>query len=293
MSCVAYLPNGSVDCKVPMADVAGVILTNKSLSLGALAAVYSYSTWKAAVDTALTMYPLRGITDYENTTDDPGMTTSPLTGRKRVTNRPTPSGVFYVDSNLCDFTDMLRNLKGGQYGVILYLRDGKFLVMRNPYTGIFKPIPATLDATTKGFPAKGEQDKQFPVYINFLDADDWENAVLIDPQFDYQDLIAATPAGINMWITTPWASTKAVVRCEDRAGSGHAGFTAPDFVVVGSNMLTTPTVASIMDNTGGSYDLVITKGTSDPLSAGDYVIVQVKDGSGPYTYLSNKLRIQA
>lgn len=293
MSCVAYLPNGSVDCNVPLADVAGVILCNKSLSLGALAAVYSYSTWKAAVDTNLTMYPLRGVTDYEITTDDPNISTAPLTGRKRVTNRPAPSAVFYVDSNICDFTDMLRELKGSQYGVILYLRDGKFLVYRNPYTGIYKPIRCTLDAVTKGVPAKGEQDKQFPVYVNFLDSDDFENVVLIDPQFDFQDLVAATPAGLTMWVTTVWASTKVVVQVNDRGGSGRAGFTAPDFVVLSSNMLTTPAVASIVDNTGGSYDLTITKATSTPLSAGDYVIVQIKDGSGPYAYISNRLRIQA
>ena len=296
MSCVAYLPNGSVDCKVPMAPVKGVIITTKSFSFGGLTAIHSYATWKAAVDTTLTMYPLRGLTSYEVTTEDSATTTTQK-GQTYEGTRPAPKGLFYVDSNLCDYTELLRTLKGGQYGIVYYLEDGNFLVKRNKYTGNFSPFPARLYAGGKGIPLPSDIGNNFPVRIYHLDADDFEDAALVDPQFDYEDLIAATPAGLNMWVTTPWASTKVVVMITDRAGTGRAGLIATDFVIISSNFLTTPAVASIVDNTGGSYDLVITKATSTALSAGDHVVVQARDsastGAGPFAYISNKLRIQA
>lgn len=298
MSCVVYLPNGSVDCKVPMAPVAGIILTNKSFTLGTLAQTYSYATWKAAVDTNLTMYPLRGLTSYEVTTDDPNVYTA-AKGQKYETNRPAPTALAYLDGNLCDYVDMIREMRGGQYGVIYYLEDGKYLVKRNPVTGAFAPFPAKIYASGKGIPLPSDIGNNYPLRIYHLDYDDFENAALINPEYDYQDLIAATPAGLNMWITTPWASTSVVVRIEDRAGAGRAGLIATDFYAVASNFLTTPKVASLTETSGvaGGYTLTMTKGTSDALASGDWVSLQVRDsastGAGPFAYISNRLKIQA
>ncbi len=292
MSCTAYLPNGSVDCKVPLAEVRHVILTTKTFSLGGLSAAYSFATWKAAVDTALTMWPLRGITSYEVTTDDVNIMTTQQ-GQKYVTNRPAPSALVYLDGNHCDYMDMVRNLKGGHYGVIYVLKNGQILVKRDA-TGNFKPFPARLTAVNKGVPLPGDITNNFPLHILHTDYDDFENAALIDPAWDFDNLILAIPAGLNMWITTAYTSGDVVVMVTDRGGSGRAGFAAADFEVLGSNYLTSPAVTALVDGGAGVYTLTIQKGAVPAdLTAGDYVIIRVKDGAGPYTYLSNRLTVTA
>lgn len=281
-----------------MAPVAGVIITTKSFSMATLTLAYTYSTWKAAVDTNLTMFPLRGLTSYETTTEDPGVYTA-AKGQTYETSRPAPKGMFYLDTNLCDYMDMVKELKGGQYGIIYYLEDGKFLLKRNKNTGALVPFPARLYASGKGIPLPSDIGNNYPVRVYHLDYDDFTDAALIDPQFDYQDLCAAVPAGLNMWITTPWATTKVIVYIEDRGGTGRAGLIATDFTVTSSNFLTTPKVASLAETAGlaGGYELTCTKGTSDALAAGDFIVVQVRDsattGAGPFAYISNKLMVKA
>lgn len=293
MSCTVYLPNGAVGNKCPLMPVKGVILTNKTFTLGAWSAALNFATWKAAVDTNLTMYPMNGLIDYEPTTDDPNVVTSGIGQKKMHTTRPAPSGRFTIDTNLCDFTEMLAELKGAHYGVIYYLEDGRFLVKLEPTTGVFKPFPATVTAFTKGLPTK-EGNNNFMVDIFHRDIRDFDKAVLLEPAWDYADLISAVPAGLRMWVSTAFAADDVIVTVVDRCGDPHADLVGGDFEVLSSNQLDTPAITAAVEGADGVYTLTLQKGaTPGSLSAGDYIEFRVKDGTGPYTYLSNRLTVVA
>ena len=291
MSCTAYLPSGSVDTKCPMKEVRHIILTTKSFSLGSLTAAYSYATWKAAVDTALTMFPLRGITSYEVTTDDPNVLTTAKT-QKYVTNRPTPSAMAYLDSNHCDYMEMVRELKGNHYGVIYYLEDGSILCKRDS-KGNFKPFPARVTAINKGIPIPSDIANNYPIHIHHIDYDDFENAAIIHPAWDIDDLILCIPAGLTMWQTGNCASGDVPVQINDRCGDGVTGFVSADFDEVGSNYLVSPSITAVTDSGSGAYTLTLSKAASPvDIAIGDYITFRVKKTvAGVVTYLSNRLTV--
>jgi hypothetical protein len=273
-----------------MKEVRHVILTTKTFSLGGLSAAYSYATWKAAVDTNLTMFPLRGITSYEVTTDDPNVLIT-AKGQKYVTNRPAPSALVYLDGNLCDYTDMVKELKGGHYGVIYYLEDGSFLCKRDK-TGNFKPFPARLTAVNKGIPLAGDVANNFPLHIHHIDYDDFENAAIIKPAWDVDDLILAIPAGLTMWQTSTCASGDVSVQINDRCGNGVTGFVSADFEELGSNYLASPTISAVTDSGAGAYVLTLTSNGTDDIVAGAYITFRVKKTvSTVVTYLSNRITV--
>lgn len=292
MSCIAYMPNGSVDTKCPLMPVRHIILTTKSFTLGALSAAYSFATWKAAVDTSLTMFPLRGITGYEPTTDDPNVATSPK-GQKYITNRPAPSAMAYLDSNFCDYMDLVKELKGGHYGVIYVLEDGRIMVKRDKL-GNFKPFPARLTAINKGIPLAADSFNNFPLHIHHISYDDFESAAILSPEWDIDDLILAIPAGLTMWQTSAYSSGDITVQINDRCGSGVTGFVVANFEVLGSNFLASPAVTAATDSGGGAYELTLQKASSPvDLAAGDYITFRVKKTATVVTYLSNRVTVVA
>jgi hypothetical protein len=295
MNNFTYKPHGSVASKVPLSEIRGILICDNTLSLGTLSAAYSFATWKAAVDTNLTMYPIRGISSYEPTTDDPNILTAQQ-GQKYVTNRPTPSVVVYADINHSDYMDYVKELRGGQYGVIYYLKDGKYMVRRTS-AGLHKPFPARIYAVPKGIPMVGDIANNFPIHIMHNDFDDFESATLIDPEWDFDDLVLATPSGLDMYITTAYNTTsgKVVVQINDRFGTGVTGFVVGDIEELSSNFLTSPACTAVTDNGAGSYDLTLQKNVSPAnLAAGDYITIRVKKTvSTVHTYLSNRLTVVA
>jgi hypothetical protein len=274
-----------------MKEVRHIILTSKSFSLGALSAAYSYATWKAAVDTNLTMFPLRGITSYEVTTDDPNVLTTSKT-QKYITNRPAPSAMAFLDSNHCDYIDLVKELKGGHYGVIYVLEDGSMLLKRDK-TGNFKPYPARVTAINKGIPLPGDIANNYPIHIHHIDYDDFENAALIKPAWDIDDLILTIPAGLTMWQTSSCASGDVNVQINDRCGDGVTGFVSADFEELGSNYLTSPSITAVTDSGAGAYTLTLSKAASPvDIAAGDYITFRVKKTVATVvTYLSNRITV--
>jgi hypothetical protein len=238
------------------------------------------------------MFPLRGITSYENTTDDPNVLTTAKT-QKYVTNRPAPSALAYLDSNHCDYMDLVKELKGGHYGVIYYLEDGSYLCKRDK-TGNFKPFPARVTAINKGIPLPGDIANNYPLHIHHIDYDDFESAALIKPAWDIDDLILCIPAGLTIGQTSTCASGDVNVQINDRCGDGVTGFVSADFEELATNYLATPSITTVVDSGAGAYTLTLTKGSAADIAAGDYMTFRVKKTVATVvTYLSNRITVVA
>jgi hypothetical protein len=295
MSCNIYLPNGNIsECKYPLPEVRRVYLVDPDMTaFTGLADVYNLASWKSKIQTSLDIHVLQGKTSYEVTTDDPNIITTDET-QKLITNRPAPSAIVYLDTNFCDYQELLRELRGGTYGVIYELKDHS-IMMRRTSSGTYTSLPARIYAVGKGIPISGEIQNNFPLYINHIDFEDFENAVIIKPNWNPIELAEAMPIGLNMIITTAENAGDVVVLVTERCGDGYAGLTAPDFVVLSSSYLTTPAVTAAVDGGAGVYTLTIQKNTpAEDLAAGEYIEIQVKNTSSTVvTHISNRLTIVA
>jgi hypothetical protein len=210
--------------------------------------------------------------------------------RKAVTDRPIPSAEIYVASNFADYKDMCAAFKGGNYRLFLVDILGNIFGTQTS-TGVVRGFACQLTAITPGFPPK-DTAQSFPIFANFLNYDEFENAVAIPTPFNCMELIEAMPVGLSMWVTSAITGGSVTVRVTDRMGAGHTGLVAADFTVTDSSELTTPTIATATDNTNGDYTLTLTKATSTPLAAGDMVVIMVKKTvTSVVQYMSNRVQI--
>lgn len=291
MTCNSYLPNGNVECKVPMAEVKRVLICDKDVSFTGLSDVYNLATWKEKIQEDLDIYVTRGKTSYEVTTDDPNVLTT-AEGQKMVTNTPAPSAIIYLDSNWCDYSDMLGTLQGGTYGVIYELKNGS-LFLKRLSDGTYESFPARITAVNKGIPLQGDIANNFPVHIHHIDYEDFKKGALISPAFDFEELVLAMPVGLTMFATSTMATGSIYVQINERCGDGYAGLLVGDFEVVGSNYLTSPAVTVAGDDGDGVYELTIQKSVApENLADGDYVQIRVlkKDGD-VVTHVSNRVTL--
>ncbi|MBV5346962.1 hypothetical protein JZU46_01930 [bacterium] len=294
-TCSAYLPNGiNKGCVVPLAEVDSVILTSPTAKFASLAEVLSLAKWKEKIQTDLSIYVLTGIYDYENTTDEPNIATM-YSGKKLITNKPIPSAKLYVESNFCDYIEMMRALKQGTYGIIYKLRDGQLLMWKNS-VGEVKPFSANLTAISKYIPGKAADISQsYPVYVNHQSAAEFDDAILVNPYWNAGiELLSVMPIGLNIGTTSLVAGGDVDVYVAERCGEAKAGLALVDFEVLESNVAV-PAITARVDNTGGSYTLTLQKGAVPAdIAAGDYMVIRVnKKTALVVDYLSNRLFIQA
>lgn len=291
--CTPFLPQGiNNSCLQDLKEIKNIILTSSSASFTSVLNAETLSAWKTKVQTDLSVYAPLGINDYESTTDDPAIATMQST-RKTVTNKPIPSGIFYLASNFCDYKDILAALKGGLYRI--FLVDGAGRVYGTiTSAGVVKGFAVQLTAITKGLPLK-EAGQNFKVFANFQSYDEFENAVVFNPSWNVTlELTEVMPVGLNMYATSAITAGSINVKVSTRCGDGYAGLVVADFTIVETNELTTPAVATATDNSNGNYTLALTKSTSTPWAAGDSGVIRVKKLSTTLvTHLSNRLSINA
>lgn len=292
--CTAYLPNGiNKDCLVPLREVEKVIFTSKSMKFTSISNALSLTAWKTKIQTDLSLYVVGGLYDYEPTTADPAITELPST-RKIVTNRPIPSATLFLEANFCDYQEILKNLKGGQYGVIYQLKGGQ-LYMRKNSVGEILPFSGNLDAVTKGIPLK-EMQNNFPVFVNHINYDEFTEAVLLTPDWNpTNELISYMPVGLTVLQTSAVAAGVVSIQVNERCGDGYAGLLLADFEVLGSNGLTSPIVGVLVDNGLGSYTITLQKdAVPAAIAAGDYMTIRAKKLAAlVVTHLSNRITIFA
>lgn len=290
---ITRLPNGNIGDKIPLAEVKRPIIMLPTATLGAsLTAVENLTTWKTLIYTDLSAYVIRGLTAYENTTDDAAVQTAPK-GQKFQTNRPPISLGFMLDSNWSDYKDILKSFQGGSYRVAYELEDGRFLVMLNS-AGTYQGFPGRVYATSKVINPVGDVANGYKVNVYHDDFADFESAVIVDPDWDFNELVLAMPVGVDMHVTTAFNADDVVVLIRDRStGEGIEDFVVADFEVVDSNWLDTPAITAAVDGDNGYYTLTLQKGAvPGSLAAGDWITFRLnKVTSSVTSYLSNLLTV--
>ena len=298
LACNVLLPGGiNGDCTIPLSEVKNIIICDKDVKF-TNAEKDVITNWKTKIQQSLTIYAVSGLDSYNNTTDAPNIVTGTVSKTKKVTNRPVPSFEFFLESNFCDFKEVLRTLKGGVYGIFYELHGGVILGAQDvsgAEIGYFKPFKCRVDAVSKLL-AEVDSTNAFAVYVNHLNYAQVENQFYLEPAWDTAELAEAMPVGLNIYATgiitaaTATQAYKVSVRC----GDNKTGLVVGDleFSTTMSNVLT-PNAGTFAETGGGTYTTVIEKATSSLITSGDIVYMRVKVISGSdVTHLSNWLRIE-
>lgn len=296
-ACNVLLPGGiNGDCQVPLSEVKNVLITDKDVK-------FSYtekdvlSNWTNKIKQDLTIYAVAGLDSYNNTTDDPNIVTGSVSKSKKITNDPLPSFEFFLDSNFCDFNEVLRTLGGGNYGVFYELQDGTILGtldQSGTEIGYFKPFKSNIKANTKVL-QEVDATTAFRVYVNHTNKDQLFNQFVLAPVWDTTELVEAMPVGLNMVSTAVYSAGDQTVQINIRCNGAKTGLLVADFETNEElSNVDTPAVTAVTDDGAGAYTLTVQKDAAPVnLVEGDYVAVRVKVLSGSdVTHLSNYIRVE-
>jgi len=295
MSCENAYFNGWGECAKLMEKMNGGSLQQKGVTWTDTTALNS-TTWRAAISgltedvRTILMVPINA---FENTTDDVEIVTSQL-GKKSVTSKPIPSGLLYLDASLCDYKQ-LHDLEGTWFEFVPFFQDGTQWMTRSS-DGTLKGFRCKI-ATKAGLPPEDKM-QSFPMYLMFDNYAEFENVVVINPDYTFNDLLDYSAVGLDIRITTAYTAGDVIVKITKRgSGDGLTGLVVGDFEVLKSNGEPTVAVTVASDDGLGQYTLTIKKdndGTPANLSSGEYAIIQCHDDDDTYvTYLSHSLKVTA
>jgi len=156
-------------------------------------------------------------TDAELVTETTGF------GRQIITGENAPSLLAYVDSNACDFREVLRTIKGGSYGVLFLLSSGEILgTLRNDK---LHPFLMQVWAHRLSIPGRENKTQQFKVTFGSLRGSEFDTYGLAEPEWDINDILVAMPIGASIKVVSPAADSStstdmtvyANLRCVNKA----------------------------------------------------------------------------
>lgn len=298
MSVCNALLNGGLnqDCQVAASEIKNILICDKDVSFS-YTAKDVLTNWTDKIKQDLTIAVLPGLVNYSPTTDDPNVITNAVSKAKSINNNPVPSFEFMLDSNSCDFKEILNTLEGGIYGVFFEMQDGTIeghVDQSGAEIGYFKPFTAQVKSFTKGA-QEIDSNEAFKLYVNFKKYAQIKNYFLFSPAWGVDELLEAMPIGLMAIKTAVYATGDQTVNIKIRCASGYTGLVVGDFEESASmSNVSTPAVTAIVDDGGGNYTLTVQKDVSPvDLVAGDIVTFRVKKLSGSdVTHLSGWVKVE-
>jgi hypothetical protein len=294
MSCKTAYFDGLGSCKKLFPKINGVVLLKKGTSFTE-AQLEDIATWETAIASttdASRTAKFIPVMSFENRTDEPTENTTPL-GKTYKDGDPIPKGTTYVDAGFMDYKAMLA-YDGAEFDVYFLLQNGGQFCTLNS-SGEYKGFTATL-GVRKGLPME-DRLQNYPLMMYFDNVDEFEEAVVISPDYSTNDIKELTPAGLDIKLVTAYTGGDVVVKVVTRGtGEGFTGLAVGDFDVKDSNATPTVAVTVASDDGLGQYTLTVKKdndGTPANLASTDWVIIQCGDESGSLmTHLSSSFRFK-
>lgn len=292
--CATAVPNGATGCIKAIERATHVGLIELGNGFASLDAGLNINNYRVMLQETLKMFVFKKVHNFENTTSDPSITEPDISKTKLITDLPNQSFTFYLQSNFCDYKDVMKVIGvNSNYRVVYFLQDGSLLLV-DGLDGSVTAFSALVSAVSKG-PLK-EIENSFPLYVNHTNYKEFENALMVTPEWDVDDLLAYIPSGSNMRTVTKYNTGTGVLRVSvtERCGDLETGLTASDFAVLRSNV-DTPAITSVTEVTGldGYYDIVLNKeSVPTELAVGDQIVIQRKTvASSVVSSISNELAV--
>lgn len=290
MSCTVINAGGAnSDCAAIIGAMKAPLITLPDAEWSSRSDFQNTETMRVKIQEALSVYVPRAINGADITQPE---ATNETTGfGNQITTRVTPGSVIvYMESNSCDFNEMMSAYSGGAFKVVSYDED-------NMLNGHLKP-----DGKIEGFEAQifavpisvagvDNQVQQWRLLINWKDAEQFRSRARVVSPKSLKGLLEWMPGGIYADVNTAYNTTSGIQvinafkRCD---------FSTPETEVLTGEILDNGTVtgatASPSSNADGTYDVTIQDGTPANLANGDYLTYRVVKKSGSiYEKISNKI----
>lgn len=289
MNCTNATFGGYGECKKLMEKMNGSLIQDKGITWTD-ASIITEATWKLAIasktESERSVKPI-SINAFENTTDDIEILTTAL-GKKSVGGKPIPSGILFGDMSLCDYKDF-HLLQGISFEHFPTFQDGSFWATRKS-NGSLKGFRMHL-ATKAGLPPE-DKSQSYPIYIFYDNYQEFENVVIVTPDFFFTDLLDYSPVAMEISEVTQLTTGGTVVmKVEARCSKlPITGLVIGDFAILESNGIPIVATAGFVEDGQGQYTMTIradTGGTPEDLALGEYAVVQASQNDATFaTFLS-------
>lgn len=270
--------------KVPIITLPDAIWTSRSDFMNS-------ESMRAKIQEDLSVFVTREINGADIT--QPELVNESTGFGKQVATRATPGSVLvYLESNSCDFNEMMAAYSGGIYRIVSFTENGKLQAHLRPdgkvqgFEGQVYAIPISVGSIDN-------QIQQWRVQINWTNVEQFKSTVIVDSIKTAKGLLELVPAGISIEQNTAYNVTSGVqvinafVRCDSSTPETEvmtAEITDPGTEVG-------PTAAPT-SNSDGTYDVLVQNGTPANLAVGNYVKYRLVKKTGDiYEKISNSILV--
>lgn len=270
--------------KVPMITLPEASWTNR-------ADFQNTETMRVKIQEALSVFIVREINGADVT--QPELVNETTGFGKQVATRVTPGSVMaYIESNSCDFNEMMAAYSGGIYKIVSFTEDNKMQahIKRN---GVIEGFEAQVYAVPFGVGGVDNQTQQWRLQINWTNVDQFKSVVTVNSVKSARGLLELVPAGISAEVKTDYVVGTGiqVVNVFDRCDPTtiETDVLTAEIVDPGTEIGATSSPSS---NSDGTYDVTIQDGEAIPgnLELGDYVKYRLVKKTGDiYEKISNAI----
>jgi len=278
-ACTIGLPGGiQLDCLAYPQPVDGIILTDNDVSF-TKAEILSLASWKTEIQDNLSVWIPASVENYEPTTPDPQVATTGSL-RQTLNRKAPPSGNFFVRSNVCDFNEVMRALKGGTARVMFIHADGAISGYKDRNGTAYKGFKAEAHAITSGIVPQEGGESMYKIMLSFFNYFEFEQVFNISPGWSpMAELPNAMPESYTMEFVSETVgaapvTSDVVIQLNEACGDAVTVLAAADINVIDSS-LNDDTVSGVTNGVGGLHTVEFTDAV-----AGQWVYFQVKKVTG-------------
>jgi len=278
------------DCAALIGAMKAPLITLPDVEWDSRSDFQNTETMRAKIQEDLGVYITRKISGADITQPEARNETTGFGAQ--ITTGVTPGSVIvYLESNSCDFNEMMSAYNGGTFRIVSFDEDNMLnghLKSNGKITG----FEAQIYAIPISVGAVDNQVQQWRLLINWKDAEQFRSRARVASPKSLEGLLEWMPSGIYADVNTVYNTTSGIQVIN--------AFKRCDFATIETEVLTgevidngtalSPTAVPT-SNADGTYDVLVQKGAvPGNLANGDYLIYRVVKKTGDiYDKISNRI----
>ncbi|MCK5344231.1 MAG: hypothetical protein KAR20_12545 [Candidatus Heimdallarchaeota archaeon] len=299
MGCITVRnPSGiNPDCVQYIEAAENVIIFAAGVDFATVGAFQSLESHRVLIQESLTEYIPLGIKGYESTPGTLNKETSDFDGSSVVTFEGPPSIIMDIQSNPCDWNELMAQLTGEGFRIGFVMKKTGDVMVAVLADGSVKGFLANAFASSPTLRPQGESFQSYKLSLDFQNVQEFRQFNLISMPFNPTvELPTRMPIGLTMKQAGAYAVSDVNVTVFERCAGAYAGTPTVEEIESYDSVTGLPIdsfSSSVVNNTGGSYTLTLEKdSTPVTLVAGDWVIIKVATKTGSvFDYVSGELLI--
>jgi len=301
MGCITVRnPSGiNPDCVKYIEAAENIIIFDADKSFATVGAFQALEGHRVAIQEELKEYVPVGIKGYESTPGTLNKETSDFDGSSVVTYEGPPSVIMDLQTNPCDWGELMAQLTGGVFRIGFIMKKTGDVMVSVLADGRVKGFLANVYAMSPTLRPQGESFQSYKLSVDFQNVNEFRLFNLVDMPFNPTvELPTRMPLGLTMKTAGSYAASDINVTVYERCGDPYTGTLTVEEITSYDSVTGLPIdsfSSSVVNNGGGSYTLTLEKdAVPATLVAGDWVNIRVATKTSlVYDYVSGELLINA